>query len=250
MSDHFSTELLTESSNPSAGELQDLLMATESVEEFLQQLAGVAAATIGGGVSAGVTVARDGHPATVASSDEYAARFDEVQYGPDQGPCLTAMRAGKVVMIDDMAADERFSSYRLRALDLGVRSSMSLPLQGGDDAVGALNLYSRRAHAFGAPEQADAKRFADEASRALSLAVRLFHHVELTDQLRAALSSRTVIDQAIGIIMGQNRCGAESAFNVLRSTSQNRNVKLRTVATEIVTTVGRAEPTLGHEFKD
>ena len=250
MSDHVSTDLLTKQSNPSADELQDLLLSTESVEDFLQQLIGVAVSTIGADVSAGVTVDRDGHPATVASSDRYAAQFDEVQYRSDQGPCLTAMRAGKIVLIDDMTADERFNSYRLRALALGVRSSMSLPLAGGDNAVGALNLYSRRAHTFGHAEQTEAQRFANEASRALTLAVRLFHHVEITDQLRAALTSRTVIDQAIGIIMGQNRCSSEDAFAVLRNTSQNRNVRLRIVAADIVTAVGRAKPTTGRKFTD
>jgi len=250
MPDYDPTAELTWSARHPTSELQDLLLATEDVENFLQQLVGVAVTVIGGGISAGVTVARDGRPATVASSDEYAAQFDEVQYGQEQGPCLTAMRAGKVVLIEDMATDERFTQYRPRAFALGVLSSMSLPLTGGDDAVGALNLYSRRAHAFGTTEQAEARRFADEASRALTLAVRLAHHVEITDQLRAALTSRTVIDQAIGIIMGQNRCDADAAFTVLRTTSQNRNFKLRSVAAEIVTAVSKHQPTKGHQFQD
>lgn len=233
-----------------AGELQDLLLATEDVEIFMQQLIDIAVATIGGDISAGITVARGGHPATVASSDGFAAQFDEVQYGHEEGPCLTAMRAGKVVMMDDLAEDERFTQYRPHALSLGVRSSMSLPLLGGDDAVGALNLYSRHARAFGPTERTEAQRFADEASRALSLAVRLAHHVEITDQLRAALTSRTVIDQAIGIIMGQSRCDADVAFGMLRKASQNRNVKLRVVAAEIITAVSHKAPSNGQEFRE
>lgn len=230
-------------------ELQDLLLATEGIEGFLQQLAGIAAAAIGNDISAGVTVARDGHPVTVASSDTHAAQCDEVQYGYNEGPCLTAMRAGTVVLIEDLAGDERFSQYRPRALALGVRSSLSMPLAGGEHAVGALNLYSRRAHAFGLAEQTEAKRFADEVSRALHLAVRLARHVEITEQLRGALVSRSVIDQAIGIIMAQNRCDAETAFAILRTASQNRNVKLREVAAEIITAVSRKPPTTGHAFQ-
>lgn len=249
MPDYDPTAAATWPDRHPAIELHDLLLATEDAEKFLQELVRIAADTIGGDVSAGVTVARGGHPATVASSDAYAAQFDEVQYGPDQGPCLTAMRAHKVVLMDDLAADERFSRYRVRALALGVRSSMSIPLDSGDHAVGALNLYSRRTHAFGPREQVQAKRFADEASRALTLALRLAHHVEISDQLRAALTSRTVIDQAIGIIMGQNRCDAEAAFAVLRTASQNRNVKLRTVAAEIITAVSHKAPVAGHPFE-
>jgi hypothetical protein len=58
---------------------------------------------------------------------------------------------------------------------------------------------------------------------------------KLTTQLRAALTSRAAIDQAIGILMAQQRCTAEQAFEILRTASQNRNVKLRHVAADIVT---------------
>jgi len=241
------TTSLAEVRNP-ASELQDLLLATEDVEDFLQHLVGIAVTAIGGDISAAVTVARDGHPASVVSSDVHAAQCDEVQYGHDEGPCLTAMRAGEVVLVDDLAEDERFTKYRPHAFALGVRSSLSLPLNGGAHAVGALNLYSKRAYSFGPKERAEAARFADEASRALHLMVRVAHHVEITDQLRTALTSRSVIDQAIGIIMGQNRCDADTAFGVLRTASQNRNAKLRIVAAEIITAVSRKPPNAGHAF--
>lgn len=217
--------------------LQDLLLGTKDVELFLQELSELAATVVRDGVHAAVTVARDGHALTVASSDAEAAQYDEVQYHRGEGPCLTSLRTGEIVLIADLAAEDRFPMYRLPALAMGVRSVLSLPLDGGDQAVGALNLYSRSTHAFGEREQVAAQRFADEASRALSLAVRLVQHVELTEQLRAAMTSRAVIDQAMGIIMGQNRCGADEAFAVLRAASQHRNVKLRVVAQEIITSV-------------
>lgn len=69
------------------------------------------------------------------------------------------------------------------------------------------------------------------------------------EQLEAALTSRTVIDQAIGIIMAQNRCGPEDAFDTLRTASQNRNVKLRDLATRIVTAVSRQPASNGHPFE-
>ena len=135
------------------------------------------------------------------------------------------------------------------ALTLGGGSSLSLPLGGGEHGVGALNLYSRRPHAFGPRAQAEAKRFADEASRALNLAVRMAHQVEISAQLRAALASRTVIDQSIGILMGQNGCDADAAFAAVRSASQNRNVRLRTVAAEIITAVSSTPPADGYSSR-
>jgi len=42
--------------------------------------------------------------------------------------------------------------------------------------------------------------------------------------------------------MAQQRCDEDTAFNILRRTSQNRNVKLRDLAAEIVTGVGGNVP--------
>src|SRR5690606_28438462 len=61
----------------------------------------------------------------------------------------------------------------------------------------------------------------------------------LTDHLRAALTSRSVIDQAIGIVMARERCSADEAFDVLRRGSQQRNTKLRDVAADLVSAVAK-----------
>jgi AmiR/NasT family two-component response regulator len=57
------------------------------------------------------------------------------------------------------------------------------------------------------------------------------------------LASRAVIDQALGIIIGQNRCTVDDAFDVLGSISENRNVTLRDIAAEMVTAVSGQPPT-------
>ncbi|MFY9774201.1 MAG: ANTAR domain-containing protein [Trebonia sp.] len=64
----------------------------------------------------------------------------------------------------------------------------------------------------------------------------------LTDQLRASLASRSVIDQALGVIMTQQRCTATEAFDILRSASQNRNVKVREIADQIIASIAGQPP--------
>src|SRR5215467_7720125 len=64
----------------SVAELQQLLVATEGVEDFLQGLASLAAGLLSGGLSCGVAVEADGKPVTAACSDEVASQIDEVQY--------------------------------------------------------------------------------------------------------------------------------------------------------------------------
>jgi GAF domain-containing protein len=219
------------------------LLATDDITGFLDQLASLTVRVLPGEMSCGITLRRDHGAFTVASSDSRASQVDEIQYGHDEGPCLRSLAAGEVVVVDDLANDVRWGGYRMPALGHGVRSSLSLPLHTDGEVLGALNIYATTPRAFGPGEQLVARRFADETSRALALAVRLAERTEMSAHLQAALASRAVIDQAISIIMGQNRCTTDEAFEVLRSISQNRNVKLRDIAADMVTAVSGQRPT-------
>ena len=56
----------------------------------------------------------------------------------------------------------------------------------------------------------------------------------LADQLQEALRSRALIDQAKGIVMAGRGGDANAAFEALVTLSQQRHMKLREVAQEIV----------------
>ena len=250
MSEHTPSLPPSAPGSPSAAaELQQLLLATEDITGFLDELATLAAKVLPGDFFCGITMRRGSAALTVASSDDRASQVDEIQYGRHQGPCLHALSSGQVVVVDDLAHDDRWGAYQVPALGHGVRSSLSLPLRADDDDVlGAMNIYATLPRAFGPHEQLVAGRFADEASRALALAVRLAERTEMSEHLQTALASRAVIDQALGIIMGQNRCTVDDAFDVLRSISQNRNVKLHRIASEIVTAVSGQPPATEPRF--
>src|ERR1700734_992172 len=130
-------------------EMQALLLGTETIEDFLAELATLAVATVGEGLSCGITLQPNGRPLTAASTDALAAKVDEVQYGLDQGPCLHALRTGTQVSIEDLASDQRWTAYAATALQHGIRSSLSLPLSSGTSTVGAFNLYSQVTGSFG-----------------------------------------------------------------------------------------------------
>ena len=240
-------------------ELHGALLSTQSVEQFLHEMAVMAARLVGGGLSCGMTMQPSGRPVTVACSDQVAARVDEVQYELDDGPCLHAMRDGHVVRIEDTTEKARWPEFEAQAASHGIRSCLALPLNADGKPVGALNLYSRQASAFGIAEARRAENFAENASGALSLAMRLASHAALIEQLRSSLTSRTVIDQALGIIMAREQCNQARAFAILRSASQNSNVKLRDIASAVVTSITGEPPpppppfggsaSLGHRVK-
>jgi GAF domain-containing protein len=231
-------------------ELQEALLNTSSVEQFLHEMAVLAARLVGGGLSCGMTMQSNGQPETVACSDPVAARVDQVQYELDNGPCLHAMRAGHLVRIEDTQDKALWPEFERRAASHGIRSCLALPLYADGRSVGALNLYAREAAAFGAAQEQRAEDFAENASGALMLAKRLASRADLIEQLRSTLASRTVIDQALGIIMAREHCTQSRAFAILRSASQSSNVKLRDIAAAIVTSVSGEPPQPSPAFQD
>jgi AmiR/NasT family two-component response regulator len=57
---------------------------------------------------------------------------------------------------------------------------------------------------------------------------------ELVGHLERALETRPIIEQAKGILIAQQGCSADEAFDILRRVSQRENRKLRDVATDLV----------------
>jgi GAF domain-containing protein len=229
--------------------LQSLLLTAQGVDDFLTEVAKLAGNVARPAASCGITIRRLGQPLTVASSDQRAEQVDEAQYCAGTGPCLDALTSGAIIDVPDLTVDTRWADFRRHALAQGIRSSVSLPLSIDGSTVGALNLYGFRPHAFDQAARQHAETFATQAATALALALRSIVQAEDTAQLEQALTSRTVIDQALGILMAQQRCTAEDAFALLRAHSQNNNLKLRDLAADLITRVSGQPPTLGHNFR-
>lgn len=215
-------------------ELAGLLMATSSFEDLMQAVADLAGRAVPAAATCGITLSEDGHVITVASADALARLLDEQQYQVLDGPCLEAIRTARVVVSDDLSVDPRWDGYPAMAVVHGVRAVLSSPLMVGSSPIGALNLYATAAGAFTPDSRAAAGQLTALAAATVTAAMRHYDQTTLTDHLRTALSSRSVIDQAIGIIIGMQRCPPETAFDILRTVSQQRNIPLREVAADLV----------------
>ena len=207
-----------------------LLAETDDIAAFLDRVVQDAVARTPAAASCGITIERDRHGVTVASSDDLATRADALQYEVDRGPCLESMRTGRVVSVPDMANEERWAPFPTRAAATGVAASLSLPLVVGAEGNGALNLYATAPNAFDDQTEAASRQWADQVSEALAVAARLARHQDLSRQLADGMESRSTISRAVGLIMGQQRITADAAFDVLRSTSQQTNTKIRDLA--------------------
>jgi len=215
-------------------ELSRLLVNEEALDDTLQRVADLACRYVGDADVAGVTLLRDGKPSTTVYTDPTSPQIDSAQYETGIGPCLEAFRQQRVFRVDSTAEDEQFPAFSQAAAEHGIQSTISFPLAVRGNGIGALNLYSKQLGAFSADAEKVGMVFADQASVALANAQLYASAYRMTQQLQEALTSRAVIDQAKGILIGQHRVGADEAFDILRTTSQRENRKLRDLAQELV----------------
>jgi GAF domain-containing protein len=223
--------------------LSQVVLADRSLDDVLGEVTDIASRSIPGAESTSITLIRGDRAFTAAHTGEMALAADELQYERGYGPCMDAGRAGVVLRIDDMRTEQRWPDYTRRVLDVGVRSSLSMPLPYQGSTIGALNSYATRSAAFASAASEEA---ATAVAEAVAVAVlnadahdRLAEHAR---NLRLAMESRAVIEQAKGVLMAQREVGAEQAFEILRSASQRYNRKLRDIASGIVAAASGGGP--------
>jgi GAF domain-containing protein len=239
------SELETERlQNQVAAALQDLVLDTRDVQDFLDGLVTVASeafSTSHGEVFCGVTLLRPDSMTTVASSSDLAQRMDEVQYGFDDGPCLRAAREGYTVHIPNFLTEPRFPEYRAAIASYGVRSALGIPIRLEDGASAGLNFYSTEIDAFAPESISVAERIARDASKSLRLAVRTATIVQHSTALRTSMEDQQTIELATGVMMGRNRCTHEQASAMLQSAATTRGTTLHDVAAGILQSLGTSE---------
>jgi GAF domain-containing protein len=228
-------------------ELQDLMLSNESVDQFLEDLAGLSSRILGGSVEVqcGVTYRHRNLATTVACSSHEAKVLDEIQYEFGDGPCLHAISTGSTVVVDDVRTDGRWPDYFEAVADHEYFAMMGVPLVLGSESGAALNFYAASPSTFTSDAQMLAEGFAAQAAKALEMVLRVSKHANTASNLRAAMESRTTIDLAIGIIMGQNRCTQAEAYTMLNRASNAQNVKVRDIARRIVSGIS-SEPAQTH----
>jgi GAF domain-containing protein len=151
-----------------------------------------------------------------------------------KGPLIDAAAGSAAVLVDDTGTDSRWPEWAERAVAAGIGTALHLPMLTDAHKVGVLSFFHTEPGAFNAYDEALAQVLARHATVAVAYARN-----EAT--LSEALESRAVVGQAIGILMERHNLTDRAAFSVLRRYSQDYNVKLRTVAEQLLET--RSLPT-------
>src|SRR5215218_5203416 len=212
----------------------------DATSSYLYGHAMRAAAHFPGGTQASIILRHHGTFLRAASSDERAARCDQVEAAGGDGPCIAALEQRHPVVLDHLDGLERWEDWRAQAAAEGFTAAAAMPaaVVPGIDVV--LNLYTPSPGPWGERTLRDADEYARRIAHAISLRVHLSAVPNpATDGVAprptdaaaprptdAVVTRPTVVEEAIGAVMHCNGCSADEALDILVSASRHRNVGL------------------------
>lgn len=215
-------------------ELSKIMLGDQPLSATLQRVAELARQTIPEVDQASVTLMDGTRPRTVVFTGSLAVQLDERQYELGFGPCTDAAISGHTIVVDHDDPASAYPDFSALCRQAGVRHTVSVGLPVPQRTIGALNLYGCVVEPIGRSAVALAEAFASYAAVAVANAALYSTTADLARNMQLAVQSRTVIDQAKGILMARGHYSADTAFDTLVRASQQQNRKLRDVAQSVV----------------
>jgi GAF domain-containing protein len=222
-------------------DLGAVLAREEEIGRVLQRSVNQVVETIPGADMASVSVLRGDKAETVASTSERVWAIDSEQYATGEGPCLEVARTGHIVRVNVREARKRWPAFARSAQAAAVESYLSAPLAIDEKFAGSLNLYGEQAHSFTDLDEKLLQVYTTAAVAAIANARRYAEARDVAENLRRALDSRAVIDQAVGALIATRGLDAGEAFRMMARESQNTNTKLREIAARVLDVARRGD---------
>jgi hypothetical protein len=201
----------------------------------LNRLTELAVREVDGCCGATAMLWRDKELVGLTSTHPDLADLAEYQLRAGAGPSIQALRERQPVAVQDTLRDPRWAGWMTEALCRGVRSQLALVHEIPPLTV-VLSIAGVRAGAFESEQAPFAETLAAFGGAVLANASAYGDAQRETVQLRNAVESRAVVDQAKGILMHALGCSAAEALERMRRVSQTQHVKVTDVARNILET--------------
>jgi hypothetical protein len=186
---------------------------------------------------AGLSMATEnGIREVVSSTDEVAARIEELQLTLGEGPCIDAVRTGGPILVPDIdqpqdVVVERWPTFLTAAAEAGVRAIFAFPLRIGAIGLGAMDMYRELPGPLTTDQLTGALLAADAA--ALSL-LYLAGGTADSGGPSDGLLYHPQVHQATGMVEVQLGVSIEEAYLILRARAFASGRPLLDVAVDIV----------------
>jgi ANTAR domain len=221
-----------------AQEAAELLsVANTSPARSLNQLVSLAARQVPACTGATAVLWRSAEPPVYAASHPDLPGLADVELDCGRGPAIDALASGGPVSCPDTLEETRWPEYASAALRCGVRCCVTLAYLSGTDAV-TLSLLSARPRSLESGQLALAELLTAFGGAVMDNAAEYGDARRAALHWQAAAESRTLVDQAKGMLMQALGCTAEDALARMRQISQEQNLRVTDVAQRIIDSRG------------
>ena len=171
----------------------------------------------------------------LAATTEQARELELFQLQADEGPCVDCYSTGQPVSVADLNdAIARWPRFVPAALDAGFASVHAVPMRAAGIVLGALGLFGSDSG-----ELNDADRLVAQTLAHIACVAILQEHAPtpstVIPQLRSALASRVIVEQAKGFLRETLDVSVDEAFRLLRSYARTNREHLTDVARRLMT---------------
>lgn len=174
------------------------------------------------------------HLRNAAVSDDRMRRLEELQIRHQEGPCVTAFEDKVLVGAEDLTEDPRWPLFNTAAVEQKVRAVLASPIPYNQDAVGVVAVLSEERHPWSAEAELALLAFTDLAALLIASMLMGEQQTALAVQLQGALNSRAIIEQAKGVLIGQQGISAHAAYEKIRAQARAERRKIAVVSAELV----------------
>ena len=221
----------------------DVAPAPGDLPAILQQLVDTAKTVLAADGIGLLLADANGQPGSLVTTDAVAELLEQVQQDFGEGPGVAAYTHGEPVAVTDLGADPRWIRLAAVVDQVSVRAVASVPVRMGGVVVGALDAYARTTRAWTPEELGGLEAFAELAAGIMASGVRLDHSQAEVGQLRHALTSRILIEQAKGVLVAREGLDPEAAFQRLRRQARNTARPMADIAGEVIAQAGAGNAT-------
>ena len=176
----------------------------------------------------------DQHLRSVAASDGRFAHLEDLQVQHGEGPCIDAFEQKELVSAQDLESERRWPVFSGAAVAREVRAVLASPLPYNRDAAGVVAVLSEQRRPWSPEGELALLAFTDLAALLIATMMAGEQQSEIASQLRNALDSRQVIEQAKGVMMERNGGSARAAYEQLRAQARAERRKLSAVCADVV----------------
>jgi len=174
------------------------------------------------------------HLRNAAVSDARVRHLEELQIRHQEGPCVTAFDDKVLVGAEDLTGDPRWPSFSRAAVERGVQAVLASPIPYNQDAIGVVAVLSQERRPWSAEAELALLAFTDLAALLIASMLMGEQQTALATQLQDALNSRAVIEQAKGVLVGQQGLSPHAAYELIRGQARAERRKIAAVAAELV----------------